>query len=175
MTLNQNDIVMGGRAWLFGDNILIDGEIMSADYAVRTHSTPEELARYVMVGLDPDFPNRVQAGDVIVAGKHFGIGNFHSQGIVAMKALGIGVVAESVTRVILRLSVCLGLPLLPSCPGITQLARQGAQISVNFRTGHVDCEGRVADYQPLPDSLYEIINLGGEQAYIKRALARQSR
>ncbi len=90
-----------------------------------------------------------------------------------MKALGIGVVAESVSRGFFRLAVSVGLPLLPFCPEVRKLVPQGARISVNFRSGRVECNSGAWDFWPLPESLYEIVQLGGDRAYIQRALATE--
>jgi 3-isopropylmalate/(R)-2-methylmalate dehydratase small subunit len=173
MTPEQSAIVMEGRAWLFGENVMIDSQMLPVETAIRLNSTPEQLSSYVMTGIDPLFPERARPGDVIVAGKHFGLGCFHAQALVGMKALGIGVVAESVTRVFLRLAVSVGLPLLPFCPEIRQLVTQGARISVNFRTGRVQCGCGGWDFLPLPEMLYEIVRLGGDRAYIQRTLASE--
>ena len=41
---------------------------------ILTHPTPQNL-KHIMEDADKNFPNKVKAGDVIVAGKNFGCGS----------------------------------------------------------------------------------------------------
>ena len=56
----------------YGDNVDTDTIIPGRYLTLRR---PEELAGHCMEGLDPDFVQRVKAGDIIVAGRNFGSGS----------------------------------------------------------------------------------------------------
>ena len=77
--------VLKGRAFKFGDDVNTD-EIIPARYL--NTSDPKELAKHVMEDADPEFPKKVQPGDVIVAGKNFGCGSSREHAPIAIKAAG---------------------------------------------------------------------------------------
>jgi len=54
-----------GKVWNFGKDI--DTDLIIAARYLNT-SVPEELAKHVMEDADPEFVNKMQAGDIIVAG-----------------------------------------------------------------------------------------------------------
>ena len=58
-----------GKVWNFGANIDTD-VIIAARYL--NSSDPEHLAKYVMENADPEFPKKLQRGEVIVTGKQIG-------------------------------------------------------------------------------------------------------
>ena len=63
---------MEGRVRKFGNDIDTDA-IIPARYL--NTSDPRELARHVMEDADPEFPQKVAPGDIIVALKNFGCGS----------------------------------------------------------------------------------------------------
>ena len=89
-----------GRVSKFGDNIDTD-VIIPAVYLVTTDSA--ELGRHCMEGVDPAFSEKVQPGDINVAGKNFGCGSSREHAPMAIKGVGVScVVAESFARIFFR-------------------------------------------------------------------------
>ena len=66
-----------GRAWKYGNNVNTD-VIFPGKYTYAVME-PEEMARHALEDLDPGFADKVQPGDVIVAGKNFGCGSSREQ------------------------------------------------------------------------------------------------
>ena len=79
-------MLIKGKVWRFGDNVDTD-VIIPARYL--STSDPEELAMHVMEDIDRDFPHKVKAGDIIVAGRNFGCGSSREHAPIAIKAAGI--------------------------------------------------------------------------------------
>ena len=77
-----------GRVWKFGDNIPTD-QIVRVDRAL---GDMEEMARHVLENYNPEFPKKVQKGDILVAGKHFGQSSGRAVAPKAIKATGVGAV-----------------------------------------------------------------------------------
>lgn len=122
-----------GRCWKFGDNVPTD-EIVSSH---RVFLPLEEMAKHVLENLDPRFPVEVAAGDIVVAGRHFGQSSGRAIAAKALRATGIGcVVAESFARTFYRNSFEVGLPIL-ECPGIASHVAGGDLLSVDLSTGVV--------------------------------------
>ena len=97
------------RAWVFGDDISTDaiapGRYMKSDIA--------EMAKHCLETVDPEFAKSVRFGDVLVAGRNFGVGSSREQAPAALKHLGIAaLVAESFAGLFFRNSLNLGLPAL---------------------------------------------------------------
>ncbi|KXA91304.1 3-isopropylmalate dehydratase [candidate division MSBL1 archaeon SCGC-AAA259A05] len=155
------------KAWVFGDNISTD-LIVPGQYLVKRD--PESLAEHAMEGVDPEFSEKVERGDVIVAGENFGCGSSREHAPIALKAIGIsGVVAESFARIFYRNAINQGIPVL-TCEGIKAEFKTGDKIEINWRKGIIKnlTSGKNFDTVPLPSLLKEIVKVGGLLEQLKK-------
>ncbi len=158
-----------GRVWKFGDDVNTD-EIIPARYLITTD--PKELAKHVMEDLDPDFPNKVKPGDIIVAGKNFGCGSSREHAPLALKGAEIGaIVAESFARIFYRNAINLGLPIIES-PEIAKETDEGDILEIDLAKGIVRNKTKGKEYKikPLPESLQKVMEAGGLMEYAKDKL-----
>ena len=164
--------VYRGRCWIFGDNVGIDGDIMPLRFAMARETRPEILKNHVMEGLIPNFPELVAPGDIIVAGKRFAQGNPHIYGFIGIRALGLGVVAESIPRGSYRNVVNAGVAVLPFCPGVSGEADQGDLLEVDFLSGSFTnlTRGTQCHYAPLSPVLLKIVEAGGWEPMFRTRL-----
>ena len=82
--------------------------------------------------------NRVQPGDIIVAGENFGCGSSREHAPVAIKASGISVVvAASFARIFYRNAINTGLPIVV-CPAAAREAQAGDRLRVDLAAGTVE-------------------------------------
>ena len=167
------DWIYRGRCWKFGDKLGIDSDIMPVQYALIRETRPEVLREHVMEGIDPDFPKKVSPGDIIVAGKRFAQGNPHIYGLIGIRALGLGLVVESIPRGGFRNAINAGLVFLPHCPGVSAEADQGDELEVDFRHGVFAnlSRGTTRHYPPLEPSLLRIIEGGGWKPMLRQRVA----
>ncbi len=152
-----------GRVWKFGDNIPTD-QIVRVDRALGDMA---EMAKHVLENYNPEFPKKVQKGDILVAGKHFGQSSGRAVAPKAVKATGVGaVVVEYASRLFYRNAFEVGLPLV-ECPGITDHVSEGDCLSVDMATGKVKNEttGDVLQAQPVDSFLMEMLEAGGLIAF----------
>ena len=99
-----------GCAWTFGRDVDTD-QIIAARYL--NMKTAEELACHLMEDCDPDFPQKVKPGDIIVAKENFGCGSSREHAPIAIKGAGVPVViAKSFARIFYRNAFNTGLPIL---------------------------------------------------------------
>lgn len=130
------DLVFRGRvAWKFGD--FFQGDlVMGRRGMYDRNKDPENLKRYVLIDYEPDFPVRFQVGELMVAGRAFGVARDHGS-VRALKALGVSaVVAESFGRVWYRRAIMNALPIVECC-GISQAAERGDTLEVSLQSGIV--------------------------------------
>ena len=80
------DKIIEGRVLKLGDDIDTDS-ILPGRYL--TLSKPEDLGKHVMEGYDLHYKDKIQEGDVIVAGSNFGCGSSREHAPIALKASGI--------------------------------------------------------------------------------------
>ena len=173
----ETHLLLRGRCWRFGDNVGCDGDMMPFRFALARETRPEALRDFAMTGLDPDFPKKARPGDIVVAGKRFAQGNPHIQGFLGLKALGLGVAVESIPRGSLRNAVNAGVPILPECPGIAAVVRDGDQLEVDFASGAVRnlSAGIEHRFTPLPAALLDIVRRGGWEANFRARLAARDK
>ncbi len=160
-----------GRVWKFGAGVNTD-LILPGRYLDLTD--PEEMARHVMEGLDPDFPTKVRAGDIIVAGRGFGSGSSREHAALALKHAGVSaVIAESIARIFYRNAINVGLPAV-ECPGITEIVEEEETLEIDLEEGVVENPGRglKLNFKPLPRFLLDILKAGGLAPYIRRRKSR---
>ena len=132
-------------------------------------SVPEELAAHCMEDIDPAFADRVQCGDILVAGRNFGCGSSREHAPIAIKASGIScVIAETFARIFYRNALNIGLPIL-ECPAAANAIPAGDEVTVNLETGAITdhTTGQTFHAEPFPPFMMELIAAGGLAAYLK--------
>lgn len=152
-------LTLQGAVWVFGDNVDTD-QISPGQYL---DLPVEELSRHVLEALAPDFAQKVQAGDIIVAGASFGCGSSRETAPQALKHLGVAaVIAESFGRIFFRNAIAIGLPVLV-CPRITTGVSAGDKMEVDFDAARVTnlVTAQVFEGEPLPDVLLTMLKRGG--------------
>lgn len=158
-----------GNVWKFGEDIDTDA-IIPARYL--NTSEPSELAKHCMEDADPAFMQKMQTGDIIVAGKNFGCGSSREHAPIAIKAAGIScVIAVSFARIFYRNSINIGLPILESSEAVAAL-QEGQKIEVDFQSGkiHKVTTGEIFQALPFPKFMQELIAAGGLINYIKKKI-----
>lgn len=155
-----------GNVIKYGDNIDTD-VIIPARYL--NTSDPAELAKYCMIDLDKSFVGRVQAGDIMVAGRNFGCGSSREHAPIAIKASGISlVIAETFARIFYRNSINIGLPIL-ECPEAARDIAEGDKVRVDVKSGKIEnlTTGKVYQAEPFPEFMQEIIKADGLIHYVR--------
>ena len=159
------------KAFKFGDDVNTDA-IIPAPYLVTTDSA--ELGAHAMEGSDqPDFVQKVQQGDVVVAGANFGCGSSREHAPVALVGAGVScVIAASFARIFFRNAINIGLPLL-ECPEAADGIAAGHQVEVDLAAGSITdmTTGKTWQAQPMPDFMQAIFDAGGLVAFAKQRLS----
>ena len=158
---------MAGKVFKYGDNVDTD-VIIPARYLTTTDAA--ELAKHCMEDLDVSFATRVQAGDILVAGKNFGCGSSREHAPLAIKGAGVAcVIAESFARIFYRNALNIGLPIL-ECPEAAKAIRSGDTVSLDFESGTITDEttGDTFQAEPFPPFMRELIAAGGLTSYVRR-------
>jgi 3-isopropylmalate/(R)-2-methylmalate dehydratase small subunit len=159
-------MIFEGKAHTYGRDVDTD-VIIPARY-LNTHDHAE-LASHAMEDIDADFVDRVECGDVIVAGENFGCGSSREHAPVAIKASGIAVVvAASFARIFYRNAINTGLPIVV-CPGAVLDAENDDQMRVDLIAGTVEnvTKGKTYAAEAFPPFMQELIDRGGLLEYVK--------
>ncbi|WP_406662614.1 3-isopropylmalate dehydratase small subunit [Methanolobus sp. ZRKC3] len=155
------DNMIKGKAWIFGNDI--DTDVIIPGKYLRT-TDMQVFADHAMEGIDPEFPKKVQKGDVIVAGDNFGCGSSREQAPLALKHAGVScVVAKYFARIFFRNAINVGLPLIEA----DVECEEGDEVEINLLEGTVMVNGKTYQGNKLPDFLLEILTEGGLVAHRK--------
>ena len=138
------------------DNIDTD-RIIPGKYTKTLDLT--HLAGHVLEDLDPTFSQRVQPGDILVAGRNFGCGSSREQAPLALKAAGVSaVIAHSFARIFFRNAINIGL-LVIELP--EHALKNGAHVTIDSVNGLVESEGVTYRATKMPQVMLKILNAGG--------------
>ncbi len=155
-----------GKVYKFGNDIDTDA-IIPARYL--NTSDPLELAKHCMEDADASFPEKVHAGDIIVAEKNFGCGSSREHAPIAIKGAGVScVIAKSFARIFFRNAINIGLPILES-PEAVDAIREGDEVEVELESGVIKNLRTGETYQatPFPAFMQGIMDKGGLINYVK--------
>jgi 3-isopropylmalate/(R)-2-methylmalate dehydratase small subunit len=148
-----------GRVWKFDHDISTD-LLSPGTYAVD----PVEVRMlHTLESVNPAFASDVRTGDIVVAGRNFGCGSSRETAAENLKALGVAcVVAESLSRLFMRNSVAIGLPVL-LCAGVHDTFGDGDDVVVDLTAGTIAAAdgSRLLQGEPLPTEMREILAAGG--------------
>ena len=154
-----------GKVYKYGDNVDTD-VIIPARYL--NVSSGEELAKYCMIDIDPDFAGVVEKGDIIVAKKNFGCGSSREHAPLAIKCAGVScVIASTFARIFYRNAINIGLPII-ECVEAAKEIEAGDIVEVDFDSGIIYDRTKGTQYQgqAFPEFMQKIIKAEGLINYI---------
>ena len=156
--------IMKGKVWKFRDSI--DTDVIIAGRYLRTFN-PQDLADHVMEAEDPEFSQKVNKGDIIVAGWNFGCGSSREQAPVAIKTAGVSVVrAKSFARIFSRNAINIGLPVITADIDVDE----GDIVEVNVEEGTITniTKENTVKFKPFDPTMLNILENGGlVEQYLK--------
>jgi 3-isopropylmalate/(R)-2-methylmalate dehydratase small subunit len=168
--------LLRGAAWVFHGIMDVDWEIcpysLVRDLQREGMLTYEQLGRYCMTKVDPEFPRKVRLGDFIVAEQNMGYGHDHDHACMSIRGAGVGaVLCESAAPYFLRNSIDHGLPVV-EIPGISAAAAQGDALEVHLAEGTVRnlTRGAQLSFMPFPLFILERLDAGGVYPMLKARL-----
>ena len=154
-----------GRAFVLGDDI--DTDVIAPGAYLMLD--PADMASHCLEAVRPDFAGSVRKGDIIVAGKNFGLGSSRELAAAAIKELGIScVLARSFARIFYRNAINLGLPVLLWPDNFP--VEEGDTLEIDPASGALRnaTQDVSAKTTPLPDHLLALIEDGGLIAHLKK-------
>ena len=162
--MSSSGTAFRGRTWRFGDDINTD--LVIPNFAVLL--PVEEQLEHCFSANRPGWVDLVEAGDVLVVGRNFGVGSARDIGKVFHTLGIIGVVAESFNGLGLRNCINAGLPPLP-CPGVLDVFEEGHVADVDWTSGTVRnvTTGDLLHGDPIPEQLQRIVLAGGVEGVLR--------
>jgi 3-isopropylmalate/(R)-2-methylmalate dehydratase small subunit len=157
-----------GRCYKLGHDVPHPGGVIPARFITAREMDPDVLVPHLFAETDPGFAERCKPGDIIVTGRNFGMGP-KGNGYVAMQALGLGLVCESMSVQAYRAAISTGLRVLNHCAGITDICATGDDLEVDFKSGaFVNHTRGVALMLPaVPEALRDLIARGGNEGWLR--------
>lgn len=117
------------------------------------------IAQHAFEQIVPDFVARFAPGDIIVAGRNFGINSSREQAVHVMRALGVGaVVAPAFGRQFFRNAINNGLPVV-ECD-VADIG-EGDALEIDLAAGVVRIAGSERRFAPLPSAIQSLLAAGG--------------
>lgn len=167
--------VLRGRVWKFGDNI--DTDIIAPADTISFGLGDAAEQRMVLEAAFRDvrekFYEKVQPGDILVAGRNFGLGSHREPANKVLVSLGFSaVLAESIARLFFRNSVAIGFHAF-QVPGIEAFVDEGETLEIDmneWRVRNID-RGTELKLDPYSELVQSIIESGGIIEVMKQRIA----
>jgi 3-isopropylmalate/(R)-2-methylmalate dehydratase small subunit len=158
-----------GRCYKLGHDVSHAGGVVPSSIIAGRYFDAKDIIPHLFAETDPGFHERAKPGDIIVTGRNFGMGP-KMNGYIAMQALGLGLVCESMPFLAYRAAVGCGLRVMTDCVNATDMCETGDELEVDFRNGFFMNHTRniQREYPPVPDTLLELIELGGNAGWLRQ-------
>jgi 3-isopropylmalate/(R)-2-methylmalate dehydratase small subunit len=148
------------------DNIDTDVIIPGPYLKIHDH---KELAKHALEGLDPKFPEKVQAGDFLVAGSNFGCGSSREHAPIALSQTGIkAILAPTFARIFYRNAVDGGylLPIEIDKETVKKISDRD-ELEIDIAKNRITNITKNEQYamKPFPELIAKIVEAGGLMKY----------
>lgn len=157
------------NTWNYADVDDLNTDLMFAGnltYQVLS-SDPAAIMPHLFKGFDDSFSEKVQAGDVLIAGENFGCGSSREHPAVGLAHAGVkAVIVKSVNRIFYRSSVNQGLPIIVM-PEVVDAYQAGDEVTVSLEQGLICVNDKEFKFAPLPQELMAIFAAKGLVNWIK--------
>lgn len=170
---------IGGRIWILADKngrLIEDIDTDQIYHNAHLHVTDiAQMGKYALGNLEGwrDFPEKAEAGDILLAGRNFGAGSSRQQAVDCFIALKIAmIIAPSFGAIYFRNAVNSGFPVLIA-PQIPELSAQGLKSGENIEVDVLTGQGRLPslnrefELQPMSQVQLDIWEAGGLFLYAR--------
>jgi len=167
------DKIKGRVVYKLGDDIGTD-MILAGRYLMLTGD--EELAEHCFEGHIKDWKEKVQKGDILVAGENFGCESSREHAPISLKGSGIAaVLAESFGRIFYRNSIAVGLPVIQA-PGISKKVEEGDVLEIEVDHGRIinTRSKEEIHFNPFPDFIQTFLNEGGLAVFVRNRIGNKN-
>ena len=163
----KENIVIEGRCWKFGDDIDTDIIIPTQWVCVPM----EEMRKHAFEPLRPELAEKLQEGDIIVAGDNFGCGSSREMAAEVIAVNGVHcIIAKSFARIFFRNAINNGI-LLIECPELSEHVNEGDLVRVELNK-KIRCNGHDYPIGKIHENIYEIVADGGVVKNIEKKVKR---
>ncbi|MFW9929176.1 MAG: 3-isopropylmalate dehydratase [Candidatus Thorarchaeota archaeon] len=161
--------VIKGIAYVLGDDINTDDIVPSYTLTMRD---PNEMAKHTLEFIDPDFEQKTERLNIIVAGNNFGTGSSREEAVHVFKVLGIkAIIAKSFARIYFRNLINNGIPAIEvDWKKKPVLNDDLMKIDLNKGTIENLTQNFTLEFPKLPSFLREILKEGGIINKLKKEL-----
>ena len=153
-----------GRAHILGDEVNTDIHCSSKYFPGKDNAY---AAQHAFEQVVPGFAARFKPGDIIVAGRNFGINSSREQAVHIMRMMGVAaIIAPAFGRQFFRNAINNGLPVV-ECD-VSGIAA-GDEIAIDLAAGRVAVPARsiAREVPPLPAEVQKILAAGGLIPFLK--------
>src|SRR3954451_20408796 len=142
-----------GRCYKLGHDVPHAGGVVPGSIITGRYFDANDIIPHLFSETLPDFHKQCKPGDIVVAGRNFGMGP-KMNGYIAMQALGLGLVCESMPFLAYRAAVGCGVRVMTDWTSGTQICENGHELELIFRFGYVinHPRGIQLKYPPIPDT-----------------------
>ena len=156
---------ISGAARLLPEEINTDVHCSSKYYPGKDNAW---VAQHAFEQVAPDFVSRFKSGDLILAGKNFGINSSREQAVHVLRTMGVtAIVAPAFGRQFFRNAVNNGLPVIEcDIGGIAD----GDRVEIDLNEGRlmVPERGITRTFAPLPAAIQTLLAAGGLIPFLKQ-------
>lgn len=154
----QPDLRCRGRAWVFGDAVNTDDMYPGFAMKLPLH----EATQHMFDATRPGWSKLVRPGDIVVAGRNFGLGSSRP---VAELFLAVGIsclIAQQFNSLFLRNALNYGLPAI-TLPDAPERFAEGDELEIDVLAGRGRNLDRGEDFTfpAFPDFIIKVLRSGG--------------
>ncbi|MHA2184140.1 MAG: LeuD/DmdB family oxidoreductase small subunit [Promethearchaeota archaeon] len=160
-----------GFVYILGDDINTDDIVPSHTLTLRD---PDEMAKYTLEFIDPNFVQNIDKCNIIVAGENFGTGSSREEAVFVFKTLGIkSIIAKSFARIYFRNLINLGIPSIELDWDENEFTK-GDKLEIILNEGIIlnITKNTQISFKRLPEFLMKIIEDGGILNQIRKKLSK---
>jgi len=164
-------ILERAKVWAYGDEV--DTDVLAPGLYMK--SPLEEMARHCLETVDPDFVPNVRPGDIICAGRNFGMGSSREQAAQSLVFHGVAaVLAPSFGGIFYRNAINHGLMALV-CADALRIAA-GHHVSIDAVNGVVRDLDSDTEYacDPMPPHPLARLADGGLVAHLEKRFSQMA-
>ena len=150
--IQKKPTMIQGRAWVIKKDNIDTDMIFHNKYLSITDI--KQMGKYAFENLEgwKDFSEKVNAGDIVVAGKNFGCGSSRQQAVDCFKSLGVSIIiAESFGSIYERNAINSGMPIL-TLKNASSIIETGDKLMVDFSAGRIKNCSKNKEYKTTPFS-----------------------